>query len=218
VRLCRAQFVNRIRINPLLWRRNPSTASILGYVAAGTTPEDTNIAAVQLMFRYWSSYQAVACSFSADWKKGVRNTFSQDPNNHHVFLLSDDNAQFCILGDRRVEEGIFPSQKVRAFDIYDRHGYKRPIWFAYPIARQPLSFFDGSVRSMRASDSELGGQPILDPKVSSPTYHLYKPSSGWPNYDPDPLFNPRNTGDFVYGRFRWTLRGLQGIDFKKTGK
>lgn len=202
--------------NPLLWRRNHSTAAIFNFVAQGITPEDTTLQPVQLMFRYWSSYQAVACSFSADGKVGGRITFSQDPANHHTFLLTSDNAQFCVMGERRIDEVIFPSQKVRAFDIYDRHGYKRPIWHAYEQARQPLSFFDGSVRWMRSGDSELGGQPNLDPRLSTPTYHLYKPSTGWPNYDPDPLFNARNVGDYVYGRFRWTLRGLQGVDFKKS--
>lgn len=203
--------------NPLLWRRNHSTANIMGYVAAGTTPQDTTNPAVQLMFRYWSSYQAVPASYSADWKKGARVTFYQDTGNHHTFFLNADNASFCVMGERRVDEVTFPTQNVRAFDIYDRHGYKRPIWFAYVQARQPLSFFDGSVRMMLSNDSELGGNPNLGPLVSTPTLHKYRPSTGWPNYDPDPVFSARNVGDDVYGRFRWTFKGLQGIDFKKTG-
>lgn len=208
--------------NPLLWRRNHSTANILSYVAAGTTPQDTTSTAVQLMFRYWSSYQAVPASYSADWKKGTKITFYQDTTNHHTFFLSANNNTFCVMGERRVDEVAFPTQKVRAFDIYDRHGYIRPIWFAYPQARQPLSFFDGSVRMLRAGDSELGGNPnngppSANPAANAPTLHKYRPSTGWPNYDPDPLYNSRTVGDDVYGRFRWTLRGLSGFDFKKTG-
>jgi prepilin-type N-terminal cleavage/methylation domain-containing protein len=204
--------------NPLLWRRNHSNAEILQYVAQGLTPQDTTSQPVQLMFRFWGSYQAVPCSFSNDQKKGAIDTFYQDPGNHHTYYLNATNANFSPMGQRRLDEVSFASQKVQAFDIYDRHCYPRLIWYAYPVARMPLLFFDGSARIKKTGDANYGWQPN-NPTPFNPaspaagaTIYPYNPANGWPNYDPRSL-----TGgtDQVYGYYRWTRYGLHGVDYTK---
>jgi prepilin-type N-terminal cleavage/methylation domain-containing protein len=196
--------------NPILWRRNPG--QILQYVAAGLTPQDTNIPAVQLMFRYWGSYQAVPCSFSADARKGNIITFYQDTTNHHTYFLSADNNFFSPMGTRRLDEVSFASQKVQAFDIYDRHSYKRLIWYAYPVAKMPLLFFDSSVRLKKTGDANEGFQPD-NPTSPQPTIYPYNPANGWPNYDPPTLSGLPS--DQVKGYYRWTRNGLHGVDYVK---
>jgi len=202
--------------NPILWRRNPD--KILQYVAQGLTPQDTTLQPVQLMFRYWGSYQAVPCSFSADVRKGNVDTFYQDPTNHHTYYLNANNAQFCKMGTRKLEEVLFASQKVQAFDIYDRHSYKRLIWYAYPIVRMPLLFFDASVRMKKTGDANYGWQPNAptpynpNNPAAGATIYPYNPANGWPNYDPPSLSGGT---DQVYGYYRWTRDGLSGVDYTK---
>jgi type II secretory pathway pseudopilin PulG len=197
--------------NPILWRRNHSNAQILQYVAQGLTPQDTTSQPVQLMFRFWGSYQAVPCSFSNDQKKGNIDTFYQDTTNHHTYFLNANNANFSPMGKRRLDEVGFPSQKVQAFDIYDRHSYPRLIWYAYPVARIPLLFFDGSARMKKTGDADKGWQPN-NPTSTAPTQYPYNPANGWPNYDPRSLSGGT---DQVFGYYRWTRRGLGGVDYVK---
>jgi prepilin-type N-terminal cleavage/methylation domain-containing protein len=206
--------------NPILWRRNHSNAEILQFVAAGLTPRDTTLVPVQLMFRYWGSYQAVPCSFSNDTTKGNVITFYQDPGNHHTFYLSANNATFSPMGKRRLDEVAYPAQKVHAFDIYDRHAYKRLIWYAYPVAKMPLLFFDGSARVKKTGDAREGGQPNIanQPIIPAtgqpaPTTYPYNPANGWPNYDPPTLSGAAS--DTVKGYYRWTWKGLGGVDYTK---
>jgi prepilin-type N-terminal cleavage/methylation domain-containing protein len=196
--------------NPIIWRRNPS--QILTYVAQGLTPQDTTIPAVQLMFRYWGSYQAVPCSFSADARKGNIITFYQDTTNHHTYFLSANNSSFSKMGTRRIDEVSYPSQKVQAFDIYDRHSFKRLLWYAYPVVKQPLLFFDTSVRIKRTGDANEGFDPN-NPTSPNPTVYPYNPANGWPNYDP-PTYSG-NASDQVKGYYRWTRNGLNGVDYTR---
>ena len=59
-------------------------------------------------------------------------------------------------GVRSISDVNFPDRKVWIFDLFDRHFYKRTIWHAYPVARQPLLFFDGSVTVRATKDSNDG--------------------------------------------------------------
>lgn len=194
--------------NPILWRRQHSTAQILQFVAEGLTPSDDS-RAFELMFRYWGTYQAVACSYSNDEKVGTVDTFYQAPDDYQLFQVNETNAEFTRIGLRRYDECSFPSQKVQAHDLYDRHFYKRLIWFAYPVVRQPLLFFDGSARVKKTGDANPGFQPET-PASPLPTQYPYNPANGWPNYDPPSLSGGT---DQVLGYYRWTRDGLHGVDY-----
>ncbi len=78
-------------------------------------------------------------------------------------------------------------------------------WYLYEEARVPLLLVDGSVSVRRTSDSNHGWNP------ASPTnekiFILYGPSQEEP---PTLSGAPSET---VEGHYRWTRRGLKGVDF-----
>ena len=73
-------------------------------------------------------------------------------------LYSIPPGTFVI--NRRQDDVLFPSQKVWLFDLFDRHMYKRTIWYGYERAIQPLVFFDGSV-SVRKIEGERAAEPVI---------------------------------------------------------
>jgi hypothetical protein len=107
---------------------------------------------------------------------------------------------------RSISDVCYPSQKVWLFDLFDRHFYKRTIWHAYPMARQPLLFFDGSCRIEETRNSNDGW---INNNQSSPapTWYQYYPTQ----YEPRTLSGA--PADLVKGMFRWTRGGMRGVDF-----
>ena len=107
-----------------------------------------------------------------------------------------------VLGRRKFHEVMFPSQKVQMHDQGDRHFAKRAVYFAFPEARQPLLFFDQSVRIRLTQDANRGFNPAT-PTGNFPPQIAYTPES-W-----DPPVRPGVT----FGYYRWTRSGLRGVDF-----
>jgi hypothetical protein len=106
----------------------------------------------------------------------------------------------------RMADVAFPSQKVHMHDSQDRHCFgKQQLFFGYPQARQPLLFFDSSVRVCRSGDSNEGWNPRL-PTQAAYTYP----------YTPDAWESPtlsRQAAENVHAYYRWTRAGLQGVDY-----
>jgi hypothetical protein len=95
------------------------------------------------------------------------------------------------------------------FDMQQRHFGSGPQWFyAIEDVREPLLFFDGSVRVETTGECNEGFNPKW-PRSSAPT---------WYHYDPTILgFEPQTRSgdqyDVVKGYYRWTRGGLKGIDY-----
>jgi prepilin-type N-terminal cleavage/methylation domain-containing protein len=191
----------------LRWQRNPDNYAML----RGSSPEPSAVpsGAYEWYRPYWSTYQLVPVAWSPDKHQGVKKTLTQITNRHHLFT-GGSTSNTATLGNRVYDDIYFPSQKVFIFDVFDRHGFRRPIWHAYPIARQPLAFFDGSVRFLKTADAQKGWNPDT-PNSPNPTVYQYTPSTGFPGYDHPTLSG--NTSDLVTGYFRWTRNGLRGVDY-----
>src|SRR5690606_23487641 len=96
---------------------------------------------------YSASYQVVPASFDKS------NKIYQDPGSHRTYV-TPGTAQ---LGDTRMGAITFPSAKVHLMDSHQRHFSNRePRFYAYTDARQPLLFFDGSVRTEITGDGNPG--------------------------------------------------------------
>jgi prepilin-type N-terminal cleavage/methylation domain-containing protein len=156
------------------------------------------------MLAYWSTYQLVPTAWTADSGPGALSQASGGPGMH--FLYQDSNAAYYGFGGRSFHQVLFPSQKVCLFDLFDRHGYKREIWYAYPIASQPLLFFDCSVSFRKTGDSNIGWQPT-SPNSLFPTTYQY-----WPWGSDPPTLNGQ-PNEIVNGYYRWTRAGLKGVDY-----
>jgi prepilin-type N-terminal cleavage/methylation domain-containing protein len=64
-----------------------------------------------------------------------------------------------VFANKRLTDVRFPSQKAWASDDFDRHSGRGAKFYADPRARQPLPFYDGSVRMTQTSDTNPGWDP-----------------------------------------------------------
>lgn len=161
--------------------------------------------------RYASSYDLVPAAVSRDARVGNDNTVSPGSDfgpsgSHWVYNIGQ-----YPLGSRRHDEVSFPSQKVLLSDMFGRHHAKQAEFYAYETAVQPVLFFDNSVRDIRSIDSNLGSHP----NTGGPAYVNYFPNYAF-GYDPDRYGEPPTQSgkesDQLFGRYKWTSRGLKGID------
>ena len=153
-------------------------------------------------WRFTSSYQLAPAAYAEDMRNEYGSPISQYTADHNLFWMGD-----LPLGRRSFSEIVFPGAKVAWFDFHDRHSAKHEFYHAHEQAASPLTLFDGSVHSIRTSDTNLG----FDPKSPTRQAVIY-------NYDPSILgFEPPtisgNRFDRVTVHYRFTRGGLKGVDF-----
>jgi prepilin-type N-terminal cleavage/methylation domain-containing protein len=170
-------------------------------VQATGDPDPTASFPFKFALPFWSTYQIVPYAFCPD-KDDV--PIQQASDDYRVYGFNETRTHMM---QRRIDEALFPSQKVMLFDLFDRHNFKRPLFYAYEIASQPLQFFDGSVSVKRTRDANPGWDPVF-PTQPKATKYSYRPTSP---LDPPTLSG--NPTDDVLGYYRWTRGGLKGIDF-----
>ena len=77
-------------------------------------------------------------------------------------FTSNGIAGFLVdgsYGRNRLGDVRFPSQKAIMSDGFARHFGRRTYFYAAPEARQPLNFYDGSVREIQTSETNPGWHP-----------------------------------------------------------
>lgn len=154
---------------------------------------------------YFSSYQIVPNAFQDE--KGPGQIYHV-PTDYRLYYVQPATTRFK---QRRHDQVAFPSQKVVWFDLFDRHSFKRPIYYAYNIAKQPLAFFDGSVQVKPIREANKGwshqaGQQNILTMTANVEYRALNPS------DPAPLYSTA-AANTAPGYFRWTRKGIRGVDF-----
>ena len=163
---------------------------------------------------YQSSYETIAAAFSPDsGPQSMSQHTSPSPNT--IYGLG--TARYT---PRRFTDVTFPSSKVFMFDNYDRHFASKShpyfedffhvasngtihyteeaLFYAFPEAKQPLLFFDGSVVDRVTRDSNPGFDPF-NPAYPGPSEIQWG--------------HPMPTRATILGYYRWTRGGLRGIDF-----
>ena len=145
---------------------------------------------------YSSSYYTVPAAWSPD--KGFVGPATQ----WGTILTS--TAAINRLGQRRWSQATFPSTKALMVDDTQRHFTRNEVFFGYDDARQPILFFDSSVRVFRSDQANDGFNP-LSPRNANPVRMAYTPDS-W-------QAQKRNLSDTNFNiRWYWTRGGLQGTD------
>jgi prepilin-type N-terminal cleavage/methylation domain-containing protein len=188
------------------WQKNINTP--LDGIAATGDPDPMSSAAFKKFSPFWSTYQMVPCAWSPEAPNPVVQ-FARPQAGAHI-LYWDDQTTY---GGRKMDEVLFPSQKVQLFDMFDRHKFQRTIFYAYPVASQPLLFFDASVSMRKTGDANPGwfNAPNLNipnsPTSPDPTVYYYYPSPG------EPATLSGNPYDTVIGYYRFTRAGLKGVDY-----
>lgn len=178
------------------WQANPKNFSPI--------PGNAPYATYGYRWAFSSSYQLVPAAYSADRQQRVGTSYLS------TFGPSTDHSHFTPsaqpMGGRRITDVSLPSAKVMMFDTVARHR-RTPEYFAYEDVRQPLLFFDSSVREYRTGDMNHGVNPnlVLSTMTPPPVSVTYSPSLP---YEP-----PARPGQSrVYLRYMWTKGGLRGFD------
>jgi hypothetical protein len=180
------------------WVDNPNN------IIAGTPDPDPGASpAFHQFLSFWSTYQAVPCAWADGTGTLGVNQASGAPGNHLLYYW----YQTTIFNVTRMDHIIFPSNKVYIFDLFDRHSRKRTIFHAYEDAKQPLLMFDGSANVRRTGDSNRGWDPMNPTNISAITSYQYYPGPG------EPRTMSGAASDTVIGHYRWTRKGLKGVDF-----
>jgi prepilin-type N-terminal cleavage/methylation domain-containing protein len=190
----------------LVWQKNIGSAT--GGLEQTGDPDPASSPGFKRFMPFWSTYQMAPCAFSAEAPNPV-SQFNWNQAGAHL-LYFDATSKF---GGRRMDEVGYASQKVMMFDLFDRHQFKRTLFHAYPVASQPLLFFDGQVSIRRTGDADKGwhNAPNLstpfNPASPDPTYYYYYPGPS------EPATLSGAVSDVVIGYYRWTRNGLRGLDY-----
>lgn len=184
------------------WQRN--FVNNPNNIIAGTLDPDPGASAAFHQFlAFWSSYQAVPCAWSDQTgTNGIRQA-TGGMGNHLLYTYSPTGTKFNLT---RMDMITFPSSKVYLFDLFDRHSRKKTIFYAYDDAKEPLLFFDGSASVRRTGDANKGWNPVSPTSMAVTTYQ-YWPGPG------EPRTLSGNAADVVTGYYRWTRKGLRGVDY-----
>ncbi len=194
----------------LLWQKAALDPTLFTSTLAsvGGNPDPSAEVNYQHLFPFWSTYQFVPNAWTPETGSNGANSTntiyqaSGSPGYHMLYTIPGNSFPIA----RRLDDVAYPSQKVWMFDLFDRHMYKRTIWYGYERSSQPLVFFDGSSSIRKTSDSNKGWDP-RNPFSGAPQYQYY-PVVG--SSDPPTLSGaPFET---YYPHYRWTRFGLRGID------
>jgi type II secretory pathway pseudopilin PulG len=191
----------------LIWQRNYSGRSTSASdIMVGTAdPDPFASAQFHRFLAFWSTYQIVPAAWSSQTGVGALSQGDTAQQGYHLLYYTGSFPQQTFF-NTTMDKVTFPSGKVYLFDLFDRHSAKRTIFHAYPDAKQPLAFFDGSVSVKRTGDANKGWNPT-NPTSSLPTVYYYYPGPGEP-----PTLSGA-TSDQVLGYYRWTRNGIQGVDY-----
>jgi len=119
------------------------------------------------------------------------------------------------LGNKKITDIRFPSQKTQMSDDYGRHFGKKANFFADPLCRQPLSFYDNSVRVYMTGDTNPGWDPSRKSEREKMTkrYAWFEEQS---EYNPSMANSVIQGGKQGYraaaGWFQMTRGGMRGWD------
>jgi len=171
-----------------------------GYDTNGSWPDT----AIVQRWAFASSYQIVPHS----WQPDFGAQYFPVDSTPHLFARTGAGVE---LGNRRFNEVRFPSAKVHMFEEFDREQAGSP-YFAYDHAQSAKLMFDGSINTMMSGQSQSS---------VSPRDYLNGDKFVWEQYylplDTFPLpLSGLGERTLLNQRFRWTLGGLQGINYPQT--
>lgn len=192
---------------PAEWMVSPGDAVRLGWQADPDNPPemgDDSLAWRYIFGLYGSSYGLMPAFWARDeatMEEG--NTVYQYPSQHDLFWVPTMD-----FGNRRESEILFPAQKVR---VAERESYffgVRPVYYLHPSARVPLLMADGSAAARTTADANTSFKPNNPPNQGGSAA----------DYRPNPIYEaPTVSGgeldDKLEMYYKWTRRGLRGIDF-----
>jgi hypothetical protein len=151
---------------------------------------------------YKSSFQVPAAFFSPDWG------YTVSPGSPDGFW---DSPEYVVLGGRLTTHVRHPSNKVHLFDFAQWRAGTYDVSYIYPEARVSVLMADGGAAVRPVAQANTGSDPSFLEGILPITFTYV--GAWWKPPVITPL-GPRYEGaGTVTGRFSWTRRGLQGVDF-----
>lgn len=147
-----------------------------------------------------STYQFTAAAHGPDAER-TGGTYRPGPDGGITWSAG------VPMGNRKVSEIAFPSQKVLVFEEYSRHTRYREAFYTHRGAQVNLMFGDASVRSLLSGLTNRGGlRTAAGTKMPLTITYVADPQFGQPAW-------PDNSPTTQPVRFAWTYFGLRGVDF-----
>jgi hypothetical protein len=191
----------------LAWQRNPTRfweeGEPVPFVGNNPAPIDQRWA-------YSSSYRCLSSWWSRDHARAQKAYFFNDALTMVYFGQISGKAD---IGTRLLTDVMFPGQKVIMYDHASRHYTKRSIYWNYEDARQPLLFFDNSVRVRTTGDSNPGWDWNNPTNMNSTYAYSYSNTGADRLWLPSLRDGSRGTANFAAAYFATTRGGLAGVDY-----
>jgi prepilin-type N-terminal cleavage/methylation domain-containing protein len=155
---------------------------------------------------YSSSYETVPSSYTPFKESPDGGFLRQNGTQWGVYLYN--NTQGYRLGQRKLGDIAFASQKVHMFENANRMARKEMI-FLEKACDVSVVTFDGRVSTVKNGEFNLGG--YLRPNNQIMRQSILYPRGGAPEVGYPATFNGQDI--LEPSRCRWTVGGLKGIDF-----
>lgn len=195
----------------LQWQANPldiSGNNSIPYASSGWgpghhEPGSFTTAAIRQRWAYTTSFDTVPVAYGPD----AMPTFLPVSGSSYLFQIASGTR---VWMGRGFDEVAFPSAKVYMFEEFDRER-GLPVggrWYAFPTSFPDKLMFDGSIDSQVSSRALSSFRPDQAQKFYGPWRQRYTPLHEFPT-------TPLGLGDNTQYdmRWRWTLRGLGGLDY-----
>ncbi len=196
--------------NQLFWHATP-----LEYRVGSTVPYANGSASdgyeegwlwtslnIRQRWAFATSYQSVPSAWNPDTPNPRWLPVQSTPH-----LFTGSGGDIDIATGRYMSELLFPSHKVWLFEEFDREAEGSP-YFAYDHARSEKLMFDGSVNNWQSGDAYTSVIPEYGFPYSV-WEQIYKPLDTFPI----PLTGLAYNTQKLNQRYRWTFRGLRGVDY-----
>ncbi|MEK6702084.1 MAG: prepilin-type N-terminal cleavage/methylation domain-containing protein [Planctomycetota bacterium] len=190
----------------LYWQKDPYNFNNLGEDSPSAPGTPSN---ADKRWPYSSSYDCVTPMWSRDaWDSDTQAWYMVNAVGATTMgSLRNPNGDMCR---RKWTDVAHPGSKVQLADTADRHSTKFSFWMGYDDAKQPLLFFDSSVRTMTFGDANPGWDYTNLTNQGGSHAYTYTPASWMPALRD----GTRNgTASFNKSGFLTTRGGLQGADY-----
>ncbi len=164
---------------------------------------------------YSASYQLIPAAYDVNQSKSIRSSNTDAAVRARIGQATSQGfygiPQTANLGGGMLGTVAFPGEKVLVHDGEQRHFGQQNIFYGYPQSRQPLAFFDGSVRVFRTNETGKGWSPAFGHLMYASTLIQYEPRR-WEAPYLNGSYQVPEPAVSVSGHYRWTRGGLLGID------
>lgn len=198
----------------LEWQKDPMNFNNLGYdspVGPG------GLANVDKRWPYSSSYRCLSAWWSRDISTPTQGAWMY--NDAGTMVRLGVVSPKGDIGNRVLTDVIFPGQKVIMYDHGSRHYTKQDVFWNFEDSRQPLLFFDNSVRVRTTGDANLGWNYMAPTNMGDSFAYQFNCSrsiiggadiNAWL---PGLRDGSRGIAQFSAAYFATTRGGLRGVDY-----